>query len=126
MKTLHLSTIVILVISTIVTTNVFAQNGMVMEKNMIPSWVKNNAKLWSEGGVDNSYFVQILDYLIENEMKPMLPNGTLTFIHPSLSHPTIIPSWIKNDAGWWVDGKINDTDFVNAMYYLLDKGIIRL
>lgn len=103
--------------------NVKEQN---MIKTMIPFWVNNDAKLWSEGNVDNSYFVQVLHYLIENEMKTMLPDGILTFIHPSLSHPTIIPSWIRNDAGWWADGKISDTDFVNAMYYLLDKGIIRL
>jgi hypothetical protein len=91
-----------------------------------PSWLKNNAKLWSEGSLDKSYFVQVLYYLIENDMKTMLPEGTLTFIHPSIAHLTTIPSWIKNDAGWWADDKISDMDFLNAMYYLLDKGIIRL
>lgn len=59
-------------------------------------------------------------------MKPMLPEGTMTFIHPSLRHPIVIPSWIKNDARWWTDDKISDMDFVNAVHYLLDEGIIRL
>ena len=24
----------------------------------------------------------------------------------------VIPSWIKNNAGWWADGQIDDSSFV--------------
>ena len=35
-----------------------------------------------------------------------------------------IPSWIKNDANWWTDGEIGDSDFINIMQYLIDKNIV--
>jgi len=38
----------------------------------------------------------------------------------------IIPSWIKNNAGWWVNDLISDEDFVFGIKYLVEKGIIRV
>lgn len=35
-----------------------------------------------------------------------------------------IPKWIKNNAGWWYEGKIGDADFVSGIQYLITKGII--
>ena len=29
-----------------------------------------------------------------------------------------VPSWIKNNAGWWVDGSIDDEVFVQGIEYL--------
>ena len=37
-----------------------------------------------------------------------------------------IPSWIKNNAGWWADGIISDKDFLSSIQYLIEKGIIKL
>jgi len=38
----------------------------------------------------------------------------------------IIPSWIKNNAGWWADGQISDADFVFGIKHLVEQGIIRV
>jgi hypothetical protein len=35
-----------------------------------------------------------------------------------------IPSWIKNNAGWWADGSINDDSFVQGIEYLIKTRII--
>jgi len=35
-----------------------------------------------------------------------------------------IPSWIKNNAGWWADGQIDDSSFVSGIQYLIKSGII--
>jgi hypothetical protein len=35
-----------------------------------------------------------------------------------------IPSWIKNNAGWWADGLITDDDFVKGIQYMITNGII--
>lgn len=86
----------------------------------IPQWIKNNAKWWSEGSAENSYFVQGLYYLIDNGMLKVIPPGG------SLIHSTQIPMWVKNDASWWADDKMSETDFLNAMQYLLTRGIIRI
>ncbi len=42
---------------------------------------------------------------------------------PSISEK-VIPDWIKNNAVWWVDGKINDETFVQGIQYLIKEKII--
>ncbi len=37
-----------------------------------------------------------------------------------------VPSWIKNTASFWVDGNVSDTDFLNAMEFLIGEGIIQV
>jgi len=37
---------------------------------------------------------------------------------------TSIPDWIKNVAGFWCEGKIDDASFVEAIQYLIDNDII--
>ena len=36
-----------------------------------------------------------------------------------------IPHWVKNTAGWWADDKISETEFVNAIEFLVNDGIIQ-
>ena len=38
--------------------------------------------------------------------------------------PTSIPAWIKNNAGWWADGQIPDSAFVDGIQFLIKEGII--
>jgi peptidoglycan/xylan/chitin deacetylase (PgdA/CDA1 family) len=35
-----------------------------------------------------------------------------------------IPPWIKNNAGWWAEGTINDETFVQGIQYLVQERII--
>ncbi|MGI0047095.1 MAG: hypothetical protein ACREBB_07915 [Nitrosotalea sp.] len=37
-----------------------------------------------------------------------------------------IPSWVKNTAKWWADGKISDSEFMQTMQYLVQQGIIKV
>ena len=37
-----------------------------------------------------------------------------------------IPPWIKNNAGWWADGSIDDNSFVQGIQYLIKEGIMRI
>lgn len=46
-------------------------------------------------------------------------------INASAQQPAI-PSWIKNNAGWWASGKISDDEFVKAIQYLVQNGIIQV
>lgn len=49
-------------------------------------------------------------------------------LHPwmtgSVSVSSPIPSWVRNNAGWWSDGAIGDGEFVRAIQYLIQQGII--
>jgi len=37
---------------------------------------------------------------------------------------SLIPSWIKDTAKFWVDNQTSDNEFVNALQYLVNKGIL--
>ena len=37
-----------------------------------------------------------------------------------------IPAWIKNNAGWWSEGQIDDKTFVSGIQYLIKVGIIKV
>ena len=44
-----------------------------------------------------------------------------------ISEPEIkIPVWIKNNAGWWADNLIGDSDFVSGIQYLITEGIMKV
>ena len=36
----------------------------------------------------------------------------------------VIPSWIKNNAGWWANDEITENEFLRAIEYLIKKDII--
>jgi phosphate ABC transporter phosphate-binding protein len=37
-----------------------------------------------------------------------------------------IPQWIRNNARWWADGMISDSDYINGLQYLISRGILRV
>ena len=36
----------------------------------------------------------------------------------------LIPDWIETTAGFWVEGRVGDQEFINAMKHLIEEGII--
>ncbi|MGI0026617.1 MAG: hypothetical protein ACREAD_02100 [Nitrosopumilaceae archaeon] len=86
----------------------------------IPSWIKNNAKWWSEGQIGDSDFIKGTQYLIQNGIMKIPETQA------SSSSSNQIPSWIKNNAGWWANGTISDDEFVKGMQYLVQVGIIQV
>jgi len=96
--------------------------SFLIDMERVPEWVKNNAKWWSEGSIGDSDFVSGIQYLIKEKI--MIVSGTTP---QSIQNDTeAIPSWIKNNAGWWADGLIGENDFVNGIKWLVEKGIIRV
>src|SRR3972149_10329714 len=37
-----------------------------------------------------------------------------------------IPQWVKNNALWWGQGSISDSDFMSAMSFLIEKKLINV
>jgi len=37
-----------------------------------------------------------------------------------------VPEWVKNTAGWWAEGQIDDNSFVKGIEYLVKVGIIQV
>jgi len=49
---------------------------------------------------------------------------TIPYTEPGEETVSSIPAWVKNNAGWWIEGKISDTEFTMALQYLVKTGII--
>ena len=47
-------------------------------------------------------------------------------LEPSYGDQIQIPTWIKNNAKWWAQGEIGDSDFVKGIQYLVQQGIIKI
>ena len=96
-------------------------DNVVSQNNQIPDWVKNNAGWWADGQIDDSSFVEGIQFLIkEGFMKiPLTEQG-------SVSQNNQIPDWIKNNAGWWADGQIDDSSFVEGIQFLIKEGFMTL
>jgi len=45
---------------------------------------------------------------------------------PDESSETEIPDWIRNNAGWWAEGLIEDSDFVSGIQYMIKIGVISI
>ncbi len=37
-----------------------------------------------------------------------------------------IPDWVRNNAGWWAEGNIDDSDFAGGIAFMIKEGIIQV
>jgi|GEM_PF-4832225 len=52
--------------------------------------------------------------------------GILGISVDAAAQESILPSWIKSNAGWWSQGLISDDDFVKGIQYMVANGIIEI
>ena len=50
----------------------------------------------------------------------------IIFIPNAFALDTTVPSWIKNTAGWWADGQIDDSSFVSGIQWLITNDIMSI
>ena len=88
---------------------------------LIPKWIKNNAGWWAEGSIDDSSFVQGIQFMIAEGLMsiPATEQG-------ESSQENDIPPWIKNNAGWWAEGSIDDSSFVQGIQFMIKEGLMRV
>ena len=108
------------IIATVLMTSIVVFNTASAQENTVPSWIKNNAGWWAEGQIDDTAFLQGIQYLIKEGIM-VIPETT-----PSEKSSEGIPEWIKNNAGWWAEGLIGDNDFVSGIQFLIQNGIIAI
>ncbi len=85
----------------------------------IPLWVRNNAKWWSDGEIDDKSFASGIQFMIKEGIIK-IP----TTEKKETNKDVRIPEWIKNNAKWWSNGEIDDKTFANGIQYLVEVGII--
>jgi len=89
------------------------------DKIVIPSWVKNLGKWWSQELITDKDFARGIEYLIKENIITVPESG-----NQDSSGATKIPGWVKTNAGWWADNRISDLDFALGIQYLIRSGII--
>ncbi|MDH3610553.1 MAG: polysaccharide deacetylase family protein [Nitrosopumilus sp.] len=53
-------------------------------------------------------------------------NIKITFLDEINSEYLLVPTWLKHNAKWWAEEKINDITFVNGIHFLIDEDIIQV
>jgi len=86
----------------------------------LPEWIKNSARWWSEGNIDDNSYAEGLEFLINEGIIKIPPS------HYGLEKTTQIPKWIKDVARWWSEGQVSDNDYLNAIQYMIEHGIISI
>ena len=112
---------------------VFAQD---MEENIFPDWIKQATVIWINNEISDSEFLALVQNVLDNNILPneiesqeILKNTAQTVIKdiPELygeKTSELIPIWVKDRAGWWIDGKINDLQFLKTIHYLREVGYL--
>ena len=74
----------------------------------------DNAFVQKFNGVSDIKFHNNAMYVVS------IVDGDIYRISPEIS----IPVWIKNNAGWWAEGAIDDSTYVSALQWLISNGIM--
>ena len=55
-----------------------------------------------------------------------IANGFFDLVESKESQSPTIPNWIKNNAGWWAGGQIDDNSFVQGIQWLIKEGVMKI
>ena len=111
--------------------SVLALNGMGLgfgnfgEYSEAETYFKKSLEINPDNKVTQNYLIS-LENLKKKYSLNVFENPTKKPDFLEKMEENIIPPWIKNNAGWWADGKINDNDFISGIEYLIEKKIISI
>ncbi len=103
------------------------------ESIQLPEWIKNNAGWWAEGNIEDSTFINGLEFLVQEGIIDV-PTTANVSKDPDQKEEEIsepeevqeIPSWIKNTAQWWSEDLISEKEFIQVVEYLINNGLIEI
>lgn len=87
-------------------------------EKIIPNWIKNNARWWSEDQLKDSDFYLGIQYLIDK--------GIIEMPETETDSQMISPDWVKISAKWWANGMTTDEDFINQVESLIEQKTTRI
>jgi len=88
---------------------------------ILPSWIKDVAGFWCEDSIDDTTFLEAIQYMLQNDLI-VVPGAEAS----GEASEGQVPSWIKNLACFWSLEQVSDEEFGNAIKYLLEEGIVTL
>ena len=111
--------------------SVLALNGMGLgfgnfgEYSEAETYFKKSLEINPDNKVTQNYLIS-LENLKKKYSLNVFENPTKKPDFLKMMEENTIPSWIKNNAGWWADNKINDKDFISGIEYLIENKIIKV
>ena len=97
------------------------------EDTQLPAWIKTVAGWWANDEISEGEFLAGIEYLINNNIISLgfVPcNDRIE--SQTTSSSELVPNWVRNNAGWWSEDLIGDTDFINGIEYLIKAKVIGL
>jgi len=126
MKIFQIRTSIVLILSfSLIGSGILVPNSSAQDAQ-IPGWVKNVAGWWGSGDISENEFVTGIEYLINNNIILLDFVPCNDEIQSQYGDTKSVPDWIKNNANWWSENLIDDTDFINGLQYLIEHKIIKI
>ena len=101
--------------------SILVPNSSAQEDTQIPDWIKNVAEWWANGEISENEFLTGIEYMFNNNIISL---GSTPCVVDGTSSTEFVPDWVKNNAKWWSEDLIEDTDFINGIEYLIKTKII--
>jgi len=111
--------------------SVLALNGMGLgfgnfgEYTEAERYLKKSLEINPDNKVTQNYLIS-LENLKKKYSLNMFEKPTEKPDFLKIMEENTMPPWIKNNAGWWADNKINDNDFISGIEYLIENGVIKV
>ena len=111
--------------------SVLALNGMGLgfgnfgEYSEAETYFKKSLEINPDNKITQNYLIS-LENLKKKYSLNVFENPTKKPDFLKMMEENTIPSWIKNNAGWWADNKINDKDFISGIEHLIENKIIKV
>jgi len=126
MKVFQIRALTILILSfSLIGSGILVPNSSAQDAQ-IPNWIKNVAGWWGSGIISEIEFLTGIEYLVNNNIILINFVPCNDEIQSQYGDTKSIPDWIKNNANWWSENLIDDTDFINGLQYLIEYKIIKL
>ena len=97
----------------------FSENTNINNES-IPDWIKNVGDYWCNDEIDNSEFVNAIQFLIEKNIISIDESNS------AQGNFQQVPDWVKSNTCWWSENQISDLDFLSGIEFLVNKGTIRV
>ena len=122
--------IALIILFSLIGSSTFIPNSSAQEETKIPDWVKNVAGWWANNEISEKEFLDGIVYLINNNIIYLVfmpcSGAAAEGGFQILLEGKLVPDWVKNVAGWWATDKIEDTDFINGIKYLIEQELLAI
>ena len=71
--------------------------------------------------------IEIITFTINSDSQTQIdPQSSELNAGPPDTAIQNIPDWVKNNAGWWADGQIDDNSFVQGIQFMIKEGLMKI